>query len=249
MGALAHFLEDEGLPTTQISLIRLHTETIKPPRAMWVSFELGRPLGLPNDAVFQKRVLLAALKLFDAPSGPVLEDFPEDAPPSKDEVSVLSCPVDFSSKKSNLTETEALCAALKSEVMSLRPWYDMAVKKRGRTTVVVSGMDINTICNFICDFLEGSAPPNPRQDIPLAYTLNFAIDDLKAYYYEAITAQPGQESPSGKVLSDWFWGETAAAKVLFRIKEVYKKNEDRTMRIVAALGTIPYSQAFREKQA
>ena len=46
---LAHFFEEEGLPTTQISLIRLHTEITKPPRALWVSFELGRPLGVPGD--------------------------------------------------------------------------------------------------------------------------------------------------------------------------------------------------------
>ena len=77
---LAHFLEEEGLPTTQVSLIRLHTEKTKPPRALWVPFEFGRPFGVPNGPAFQKRVLLAALALLVAPGGPVLEDFPEDAP-------------------------------------------------------------------------------------------------------------------------------------------------------------------------
>ncbi len=57
------------MPTTQISLIREHTEKIKPPRALWVPFELGRPLGVPNDAAFQNRVITAALDLFEAPSG------------------------------------------------------------------------------------------------------------------------------------------------------------------------------------
>ncbi len=63
VGGLAHFFEEEGVPTTQISLVRLHTERINPPRALWVPFELGRPLGIPDDPTFQKRVLLAALKL------------------------------------------------------------------------------------------------------------------------------------------------------------------------------------------
>ena len=80
MGALAYYLELAGMPTTQISLIREHTEAIRPPRALWVPFMLGRPLGAPNDPEFQTRVLRAALKLLDAPSGPVLEDYPEDAP-------------------------------------------------------------------------------------------------------------------------------------------------------------------------
>ncbi len=57
MGGLAHYLEDEGIRTTQIALIRKHTEEIKPPRALAVSFELGRPLGAPNDPQFQIKVL------------------------------------------------------------------------------------------------------------------------------------------------------------------------------------------------
>jgi len=81
------------LPTTQISLIREHTETIKPPRALWVTFELGRPLGVPNDAMFQTRVLLAALKLLEAPSGPLIDDFPEDVPAAAEGISALACPL------------------------------------------------------------------------------------------------------------------------------------------------------------
>ena len=61
MGGLAHYLEDEGVATTQISLIREHSEAMKPPRALWVPFELGRPLGAPSDAAFQRRVQRRAI--------------------------------------------------------------------------------------------------------------------------------------------------------------------------------------------
>ena len=61
MGGLAHYFESCGLATTQISLIRQHSEQIKPPRALWVPFELGRPLGVPGDPGFQARVLVSAL--------------------------------------------------------------------------------------------------------------------------------------------------------------------------------------------
>ena len=84
MGALSHYLEREGIPTTQISLIREHTEIIRPPRALWVPFELGRPLGAPENPELQHRVLLAALELLDAPEGPLLVDFPEEAPEGAD---------------------------------------------------------------------------------------------------------------------------------------------------------------------
>ena len=61
MGALGHYLESEGLATAGLSLVRLHSEKIRPPRALWVPFELGRPLGVPNDAAFQTRVLRALI--------------------------------------------------------------------------------------------------------------------------------------------------------------------------------------------
>ena len=66
MGALGHFLERQGIPTTGISLVREHTEVARPPRALWVTFELGRPLGIPDDAGFQRRV---AKTCWGAPTG------------------------------------------------------------------------------------------------------------------------------------------------------------------------------------
>ena len=74
MGALGHFLERQGIPTTGISLVREHTETIRPPRALWVTFELGRPMGIPGDAPFQRCVLRAALDLLARTDGPLIAD-------------------------------------------------------------------------------------------------------------------------------------------------------------------------------
>ncbi|MEX1300510.1 MAG: hypothetical protein AB1Z81_16035 [Desulfotignum sp.] len=51
-----------------------------PPRALWVPFVLGRPLGRPGDPAFQMRVTLAALALLESETGPVLIDFPDNAP-------------------------------------------------------------------------------------------------------------------------------------------------------------------------
>ena len=81
VSALAHYLEEEGLATVAISLIRPQTENTKPPRALWVPFELGRPFGPPGDAAFQRRVILAALGRLERNNGPVIiEDFPDDDP-------------------------------------------------------------------------------------------------------------------------------------------------------------------------
>ncbi len=230
---LAHFLEREGLPTTQISLIRLHTETIKPPRALWVPFELGHPLGIPNDPIFQKEVLLAALKLLEAPEGPVLEDFPRDVPVSSEQTTVLACPLNITIEyTAGDTETEKLCAAFKSEMMSMRPWYDMAVKKRKRTTVGISKLDLAAMGDFVCSFVEGNVPENPRQDISLADELRFTVEDLKAYYFEAVTAQPGMGVSSTRPLLGWFWRDTIAAKALLAVGEVCTKSEDESLQLI-----------------
>ena len=55
--------------TTGISLVRENAESMRPPRSLWVSFSLGRPLGVPNDSQFQHRVIAAALNLLS-----VIED-------------------------------------------------------------------------------------------------------------------------------------------------------------------------------
>jgi hypothetical protein len=120
--------------------------------------------------------------------------------------------------------------------------YDLAVQKRGRTTVGVSKIDLDGLGDFICSFLGGEIPENPRDDIALPYTLNLATDDLKAYYSEAMTAQPGQESPSSKVLSDGFYGETMAGKVLFAIQDLGRESDDLLMKILANVLVIPAAQ-------
>jgi len=215
---------------------------------LWVSFELGRPIGVPNDSSFQRRVVLAALNLFDAKSGPVLEDFPEDAPVLDRQVTALSCPVNFAQKDVKLNKMDQLCSAFKKEMVSMRPWYDLAVQKRGRTTYGVSRVELDNLGDFICSFLKGEKPENPREDIALPYTLNLATDDLKAFYFEAITTQPGQKSPSSESLSGWFYNQTLAGKVLYTLKDVCKKSEDGLMKLLGTVLIIPAAQVAKTKK-
>ena len=74
-------LEERGFSTVAIASVRAQAEKTRPPRALWTTSQLGRPLGEPGDAPFQRRVLLAALGLLERTDGPViLEDFNEDPP-------------------------------------------------------------------------------------------------------------------------------------------------------------------------
>jgi len=237
VGGLAHYLEQEGLATTQISLIRIHTEKIKPPRALWVSFDMGRPLGEPNDAAFQTRVLSAALSLLDEKQGPVLKDFPEDAA-YMGESGPWACPVNLAVSLEDLSAEEKLIAAFKSEMNQLRSWYDLAVEKRGRTTVGPSGIGLDDLPGFIGAFLTDTLPANPNPAYPLGHSLNLATDDLKAFYSEAVTAQPGCAGTPDQ-LADWFYGKTAAGRLLYAIRDKHARSDDRFLRLVARALLIP----------
>ena len=63
MGTLASVLEDAGLATVALSIIRGQVETTRPPRALHCEFPLGRPLGRPGDPALQRRVIDAAFAL------------------------------------------------------------------------------------------------------------------------------------------------------------------------------------------
>ncbi|MBC8241612.1 MAG: hypothetical protein H8E30_14210 [Alphaproteobacteria bacterium] len=252
MGGLAHFLEDESLATTQISLIRPQTENTRPPRALWVPFEMGRPMGAPNDAVFQTRVLRAVLALLERDDGPViLDDFPEDAPAAAaaGDGEGWFCPINLPPPPADMQAGGGFRAAMEAEIGGLTTWYDIALRERGRTTMGLSGMTIGEITAFICGFLDGEVPQNPNSGQSLGQSLKFAVEDLKAFYREAASAQPGQNT--GKEMNDWFYGGTAAGKALYALWPIADKLavdlDDSFMKTFANLLLIPAAQKYRAK--
>lgn len=248
MGALAHYLEEGGIATTQISLVRPHTETIRPPRALWVPFELGRPFGAPDEPEFQRRVILAALSLLEREDGPILEDFREDAPGPGADGSGWVCPVALGAPPEIDTEPDSLAAAMATEMHRLRPWYDTGLEARGgRTTVGVSQLEINALAPFIAKFLEHPWPENPRQDVRLIDTLKYAVEDLKSFYLESAAAQPGGRAGSVE-LDNWFWDETVAARVLFALRAALMAGNDDYAARVGDRTLIPAAQRERKSR-
>jgi hypothetical protein len=239
VGAVGHYLEQEGIPTTQISLVREHTEVIRPPRALWVPFMLGRPLGVPGDAGFQRRVLLAALQLFEAPAGPVLREFPEEAPDSAgdEERDGEACPVNFSRPRPVGEGEHALGQALVEEIAQLQPWHDLAVRRRGGDTSGLSGLTPEKAGAFIVAFLGSRAPANYRPEQALGVSLKQACDDLRAFYEDAAGAQPGRLSAAE--LEHWYYFGTVAGEVLRELRRVCLNSGDKSVRVFAELTLLP----------
>jgi hypothetical protein len=68
-------IERAGMATVSISLLREVTSILTPPRALFVPFQMGYPLGEPNNAPSQHRIIAAALGLLERDDVPVLEGF------------------------------------------------------------------------------------------------------------------------------------------------------------------------------
>lgn len=247
MSAASHFLEDEGLATTGISLVREHTEGMRPPRALWVSFDLGRPFGVPNDPAFQTRVLQASLALLERDDGPViLDDYPEDAPIHDAEESMegMVCPIPLRSPAQIDTTDDV--AMVMSEIGLLAPWYQLRLETHALTLTGTSGLELDAAVRFLGSLLQGSLD-NPRAPaLTLGQLMRLAAQDVRAWYLEAAQARPGPVA-TGKQLADWFWGETAAGTMLLKLQQVCQKSPNPSLKSAADL--VPRVQLYRRTTA
>ena len=237
MSGLAHYFEDEGVPTVVVALLKEQAEKMRPPRALWVPFPLGRPFGAPDDAEQHRRVLRATLALLEAPSGPVLVDFDEaDAPEGEDAAWV--CPVSFAPPAA---EEDDIGRRVADEVTMLRPWHDLGVERRGRTTIGLSKFPVEAAAAWLAAFTEGRALPPAVPERPVFDNLRWAAEDLKTFYYEAATARPG--SASGTRLESWFWEESAAGELLKALRRRCLDDGDEKVRELGELMMVPEAYA------
>ncbi|MBV8168342.1 MAG: hypothetical protein JO021_16210 [Alphaproteobacteria bacterium] len=223
--------------------MREHTEIIQPPRALWVTFVLGRPLGAPDDPALQTRVLRAALALLDAPSGPVLADYPERI--AEADLEGWACPVNFAAKQD--ASPDDLAAALQREIRTLAPWHLRAIEQAGRTTVGVSTMTMPDAAAFLAAWLDDAAPaPTGPASLKPSDAIKYAIEDLKAFYLEAARAQPGGARLSIAQQAEWLWGGTALGRLFLALQPVLARNADPLIRWISVRTLVPATQAHRQ---
>jgi hypothetical protein len=243
VSALAHYLEAEGVPAVAISLIRLHTEKVRPPRALWVPFELGRPLGAPRDRPFQTRLIGAALGLLQAASGPVLlEDFAEDDPTAAD-VPDWHPPFHLTAGAPELDDAAALARALRQEVSAIAPFHERFVASSGRTTIGLSGLTIGECAARLAASVGGALPASDDPAVNPAQALRWAIDDLKAHYLEAMSADGAM--PSSRQMQVWFWDNTLAARLIIALRRQLLASADKRSQAIGRMNIVPGAQVQR----
>ena len=193
-----------------LALIRDHAERLQPPRSLYVPFPLGRPLGKPNDAAFQRSVVEAALALTSDPEGPVLADFPEEVVDGA--AQPLSCLLP--------PRDHADLPAAVDEALGLRAAYDRNLEASGRTLVgrAVSADDVpKAIAAFIA-IADGE--PYKEQGLeghPLQWSR-----DITSYYEEAAAALT-DHVPAARSAESWLYQKTETGKLLLRARRGLKE--------------------------
>lgn len=203
MCALAVYLEQEGIATVVISLIRLHSEKIRPPRALWVPFELGRPFGTPTQEDFQRRVLTAALQLLDHKGpAPVHEDYAEADPNAQADPEWIA------------PQTED-CETVEAELALLDPAWHKARQRYGNTAVGLSGLPLRDAVAFLQRLDTDTPFPLPEyatsDGLSEVLRMRLCADDIRAFYSEAACCEG---DPSSSQVWDWFWKKTRAGDLL-----------------------------------
>lgn len=231
MSAIAHWIEQHGISTVVIGLVRLHLEKMLPPRSLWVPFELGRPVGAPADATQQQDVLLQALHMVESAEAGRIENY-------TDEDSRVAPDPNWKPPLTGRAHTPSV----KRECEELKDAYDNFVATSGRTSVGVAGIPIEQCATLLDHVIEHGAVANsPRKEMSNVLMLRLAIDDLKAYYTEAaLQGNSAHSKPGSRQLCDWFWLNTSAGQQIRQLRERLLSSDDRKLEGLARRFIIPH---------
>jgi len=237
VGALANYIERSGVATTSISLVREQSEAVNPPRALWVPYALGRPLGSASDPEFQTNVMRAAFDLLDLASEPTIANYPVEAP---DEAGPeqWACPLNLP-----VTQDDSFHGRLQAEIDRLAPWAAQTRAERGRTFFGVTGAradQVDEVARALASVADsGNLIDAPDSEVEWAFEMPLLIrhlaDDLRTFYHEAIAAQPGPAAPNHDALNHWIFGGTALGETFTTIADHLSVGDNGFHKLVRGL--------------
>jgi hypothetical protein len=210
-------------------LVREHTEKVKPPRAVYVPFPFGFPLGPPGNSTTQQAILDLAFSSLDAPSGPVLLDYRDDAAAVEAGAPLQASDVD--------PDDRAREADFATEVTLMRRYWEQRLAATGRTGVGLSKVPpqrFRGVVRFLEAFVaDVHADSDDRAvDVPPALFIRNCVEDLRVMYVEArLQTHPHESSPDRQ---RWLLGSTALGLMLRNIRDAMESSDDPQLKAAAS---------------
>lgn len=187
-----------------------HIENTKPPRGLICHFPLGRPLGKPNDAEFQHRVLQALFELLEESQGPVLKTFPETISDVDAEQLVCTLP-----PRLDPDEHPAV-----DEAKGIRSAYNRAIEKHGNrigSSRQISADDVPDAIQAFARIEQGEAWDKAGiPGVPMR-----VAQDIRGYYQTA-ALELAEHTPGAWAGENWFYNETETGKLMLRTRTKLK---------------------------
>ena len=214
MSTLAHVFEADGLATVTLGSIGAHIQGTAPPRGLWCDFPLGRPLGKPNDAEFQHRVLAHAFSLLSSPE-PIVEKFSETI--DDDGTETMSCTLP--------PRHDPNLHVAVDEANGLRPAYDRAVAKLGNRVGAgrtVAADDIGSAVQSFVDVASGT----PWKEAGIPGIPARVAQDIRGYYETAALAL-AEHAPAAWAGTRWFFESTEAGRTIVAARKAMADNGEK----------------------
>lgn len=209
MCVLAHVIEAAGIATVTLASMLPVAEKVGPPRVLHGEFPLGRPLGKPGDAAFQRDVLDRAFALLDADE-PTIVDHPETI---ESDETPMACDLP--------PRYDPNLPAAVDEAQGLRAAYDRALEKHGASGVgrVITADQVPDALAVLHQWAEGA----PWAETPLPDRNVIAVcHDIRAYYEEAGLELVDGPPPGGRAAEAWFHEATEAGKTVMAARKALK---------------------------
>ena len=178
---------------------------------MFCDFPLGRPLGAPNDAAFQRRVIERAFTLLERDE-PSLEDY--DVVIESDDSEVLACPLP--------PRMDADAHPAVDEAKGLRPAYDRAVAAHGNRAGAVRLLDADAVPAAIQAFIR-VAEGKPWKEAGIPGIPARVAQDIRGYYEMAALAIAAH-TPAAWAGYRWFRDQTQTGEVIRKAREAMRES-------------------------
>lgn len=214
--------------TIALSLVREHTEKVKPPRAVYVPFPLGLPVGHPGNAAEQQRVLELAFSTLGATSGPVLLEYRDDAAAQEAGSPLQASDVEVGAA--------ARATDLATEVTLMRRYWEQRVAAVGRSGVGLTNIPpqrFRGVVRFLEAFVSDPSADMPERgaETPVPLFIRNCVEDLRVMYAEARMQTHPLESSADR--QRWILAETALGVLARNLRDAMEASQNPQVKAAA----------------